>query len=67
VAVAFAVTAAGAGDWSLGTAVSAEVAGVAWALVQLGAGIVAAAAAVPMPQPLGRRGIGGHPTAAGTA
>lgn len=46
VAVAFAVTAAGAGDWSLDEALSLDVGGAGWALAALAAGVLGGMTAV---------------------
>lgn len=64
--VAFAVTAIGAGNWSLDNALGLDVAGAGWALAALGAGLLGALGAIGSSRLASRHSGTGHahPTAA---
>jgi putative oxidoreductase len=64
VAVAFALAAVGAGDWSLDNALSISDHGVVWALGALGAGIIGGLLPLAEARLAALRGHGGHPTTA---
>jgi putative oxidoreductase len=64
-AVAFAVAAIGAGDWSLDSALGLDVAGTGWGLAALAAGVIGGLGAVATGRLASReRDQGAHPTAA---
>jgi putative oxidoreductase len=65
IAAAFAVTAIGAGDWSLDHALGLDVAGVDWAVGELVVGAAGGVLTIALGRAPARRGARGHQTARG--